>query len=504
MDELDILRSLDPEDFEKFVAERVLPVLGLTVLSVTGSPNDAGCDIIAFDSKFGNKWCVQVKRYSENKKVSAKEVRDVILGKEHYRCNRGLIVTTSELSGPALKEAEENGIDYINGLRLLEIIRKNNIPISLTSKLVSDDKRTDNSRITRKEEMNEEEEKEPSSIKVKDDGVFLPISVSEAVKIAKEKLSRYKEVKLVLVKAHLKRLYIFKVKVSYKLKGRRSQSLILGMDGDGKVYEEVPTLVKSISCEVEYETNSEFYHNVRDKLTKEAEKQVPQEATDVEVKLESYKLAWVVSYYVLRFAVGLTEAEILVDRQGKVKETIFEPLDERRVREFYGGKVVKLDGEIKVVREFDDKFLEELTINEVGEIVKSTKRVKPEYAVSLVKAFYHIEGGASRFKEVSDGVKVDILFNNYHYLAKVNNEGRIVDNVIVPDVSVYVGTEKGYNKKRRCLIVREGGVIKVVDASGVVDRIEIPMWILSKLKFSVCNFITSDYSIDTNDPLELV
>jgi len=124
MDELDILRSLDPEDFEEFVAERVLPVLGLKVLSVTGSPNDAGCDIIAFDDKFGNRWCIQVKRYSENKKVSAKEVRDVVLGMEHYRCNRGLIVTTSELSGPALKEADDKGIDYINGSRLLEMRRK--------------------------------------------------------------------------------------------------------------------------------------------------------------------------------------------------------------------------------------------------------------------------------------------------------------------------------------------------------------------------------------------
>jgi HJR/Mrr/RecB family endonuclease len=74
MNELDILRSLDPEDFEKFVAERVLPALGLTVLSITGSPNDAGCDIIAFDEKLGNRWCVQVKRYSEDKKVSPKEV----------------------------------------------------------------------------------------------------------------------------------------------------------------------------------------------------------------------------------------------------------------------------------------------------------------------------------------------------------------------------------------------------------------------------------------------
>lgn len=124
--------------------------------------------------------------------------------------------------------------------------------------------------------------------------------------------------------------------------------------------------------------------------------------------------------------------------------------------------------------------------------------------MSITRAFYRVQGGVSRFKEVSDGVKVDILFNNYHYLARVDNEGRIVDNVIVPDVNVYASTEKGYNRKRRCLIVREGDVIKVIDASGVVERKEIPKGIFSKLKFSVSNGITSDYSIDTNDPLELV
>jgi hypothetical protein len=76
--------------------------------------------------------------------------------------------------------------------------------------------------------------------------------------------------------------------------------------------------------------------------------------------------------------------------------------------------------------------------------------------------------------------------------------------LIVPDVSAYAGTEKGYNKKRRCLIVRQGDVIEVISANGVVERKEVPKGIFAKLKFSVSNAITSDYSIDTKDPLELV
>jgi len=106
--------------------------------------------------------------------------------------------------------------------------------------------------------------------------------------------------------------------------------------------------------------------------------------------------------------------------------------------------------------------------------------------------------------EVSDGVKVDIFFNSYHYLAKINNEGEIVDKVVVPNINTYEGTEKGYNKKRKCLIVKEGKEIKVINDSGVIERREIPTGVLSKIKFLINNIITSNYSIDTDDPLELI
>jgi len=222
---------------------------------------------------------------------------------------------------------------------------------------------------------------------------------------------------------------------------------------------EIPTLVKNLNCEVEYETDSEFYYNARDKIIKIAEKLAPQGAIITKIKPEGRKSAWVVSYYILRFKVGLTKAEIVVDRKGNIKNFIFGPLDERKVEEFYKGKIVKHGKETKVIRELNDNFLEEITINEVGEAIKSIKRVKPEYAISLTRDFYHIHEGESRFKKVSDGVKVDIFFNNYHHLAKIDNEGKIVDNIVVPDINIYEGTKKGYNKKRRCLIVKEGNEI---------------------------------------------
>jgi len=389
------------------------------------------------------------------------------------------------------------GLWYLNSSELVRIIRKHHIRLPVTSELVLDNNKADNSKIAMEEEV-----KFPFT-DIKDAGAFIPISISEAIRIAKKKLSHYKEVKLISVKAHLKRLYIFKGKVSYKLRGRRRR-FIISIDGDGKIYWEMPTLVKNLDCEVEYETNSEFYHNARDKIIKMAEKLAPQGAIIIKIKPEGRKPAWVVSYYILRFKVGLTKAEVVVDRKGNIKNLTFDPLDERKVEEFYKGKTVKQDKEIKVIRELNDNFLEEITINEVGEAIKSIKRVKPEYAISSARDFYHIHEGESSFEEVSDGVKVDIFFNNYHHLAKINNEGKIVDNVVVPDINTYEGTEKGYNKKRRCLIVKEGNEIKVINDSGVIERKEIPTGIFSKLKFLINNIITSNYSIDTDDPLRLI
>jgi len=498
MNELNILRSMENKEFVRFIAKEVLSKIGYKPIKITDGPGDKGCDIIAFNIKHRKRVCIQIKKYSEDKKVDAKEVIYTIYGMKKYRCKRGLIITTSDFTPSALQTIYEYRLWHINGSELVRIIRKHHIRLPVTSELVFDNNKADNDKIAMKEEV-----KFPFT-EIKDAGASIPISISEAIRIAKKKLSRYKEIKLISVKAHLKRLYIFKGKVSYKLNGRRSRRFIISIDGDGKIYWEIPTLVKNLNCEVEYETNSEFYYNARDQIIKIAENLVPQGAIIKKIKPEGHKLAWVVSYYVLRFKVGLNKVAIVVDRKGNIRNLIFDPLDERKVEEFYKGKIVKQGKDIKVIRELNYNFLEEITINEVGEAIKSIKRIKPEYAISLARDFYNIHKGESRFMEVSDGVKVDIFFNNYHHLAKINNEGKIVDNVVVPDINTYEGTERGYNKKRRCLIVKEGNEIKVINDSGVIERKEIPTGIFSKLKFLINNIITSNYSIDTDDPLGLI
>ncbi|MFP3167248.1 MAG: restriction endonuclease [Candidatus Nanopusillus sp.] len=497
MNELDILRSMENKEFVRFIAEEVLPKIGYKYITITDGPGDKGCDVIAFYVKHRKCVCIQIKKYSKDKKVDSKEIIYTINGMKKYRCKRALIITTSDFTPSALQTIYEHRLWHLNGSELIRILRERHVRLPITSELTLKNNEIDNKVLM-------EEEAEFFLTDIKDAGAFMPISISEAIRIAKNKLSHYKEVKLISVKAHLKRLYIFKGKVSYKLKRRRSRRFIISIDGDGNIYWGILTLVKNLNCGVEYETNSEFYYNARDQTIKIAEKLVPQGAIITKIKLEGHKSAWVVSYYILRFKVGLTKAEVIVDRKGNIKNLTFDPLDEGKVEEFYKGKIVKQNKEIKVIRELNDNFLEEITINEVGEAIKSIKRVKPDYAISLARDFYHINKGEIRFEEVSDGVKVDIFFNNYHHLAKINNEGKIVDKVVVPDINTYDGTEKGYNKKRRCLIVKEGIEIKVINDSGVIERKEIPNGILSKLKFLINNIITSNYSIDTDDPLELL
>ena len=659
MDELTILKALKAEEFENYIATYVLPKLGFTIRSVTGSPGDVGCDVIAVDEIFKKKWCIQIKKYSD-KKVTASDVRKVKVGMDYYGCERGLIITTSELSGPAVSEAEKFHIDYIDGIRLVDIIRKYNIPIPM----VAPDKLDNSIEVKRKDE------KKPDVKKIKDDGVYVTLTVAEAVKKGKEALSKYSQVSLEDVKAHLKRLYFYKVKVSYKLKGRRSQQLVIGIDGDGELYEEVPTLSKTLECDVEYETDREFYYSAREKVSRYAEDQAPNDASEVQVSMEEYKLAWVVSYYILRFKVGLTRATVIIDRKGKVKNVEIEPLTESTLLKAYKGNVLRVNNGWKIVRE-DEKFIETLTLNEAGEVIKkerkikgeyakklvktadkgeivsvkdnivysdhgsylnecvvneaeqvncrqigigsskaleiakrdfintmlampsashlefnngwvvklagvtgnaeyfiqlngmfnsrkeinenyakiflsrynnvqvrregdkiigegednthiyhyewrvdgqileNIRRIKPEYAVLLTQSFYRIAGGSIRYSIKDDGVKVDILLNLMHYLAKVDNEGRIVDYVIVPDMSAYNGVKKGYNKKRRCLIVRvdEGDKESVlaIDSRGVIGKEEIPKklsW--RKIGFFMKEAVSSEYSIDTTDPLDLI
>ena len=672
VDILELLSSLDPHEFETYVANYLLPILGLKVVNVIGGAYDRGCDIIAEDERFGSRICVQVKRYSRDRKVTERDVRSVRIGMENYNCNRGLIVTTSDLNGPALESATRYGIDYINGSRLVELIKSYGIPVPLTyprkisaHKLESD----------AKEKEKDKSEHEMVSHVIKDDGVYIPLGISDAISKAKEHLMSLGALQPSLkdVEANLKRLYIFKAKASFKLKGRRSLSTLLGVDGDGNIYEEIPVLNKTIDCNVKYETDRELYYTSREKAIEYVTNRlIPFGATDIQIKLDNYKLAWTVSYYVLRFKIGLTEAIVRVDRFGKAEVLSVAVLTPDDIRKVYPGAVTR-QGDNWVVTKESEKFIEIIKLNRFGEVISKSKTIKPDYAkklvasvdkgnvvyvennyaysdhgdflhrcaidenenvtcirigigsssalslaknhfrssmfaepqynnvvfskekvwtvklagvtgeveynvsldgkltvirraineayaksylarypsyivksegqsivglakdgkflyyyewkidgsiktsikrldpdyaIALTRKMFGLNGGVARYKAESSGVKVDILYSGFHYLARIDNEGNVVDRLIVPDVSLYQGKEKGYNKNRRCLIVKkeEKGedVILVVGERGLIEEKRIPKSPLKRLLASASALVTGNYSIDTVDPLDLI
>jgi len=88
MNELDILRSMENKEFVRFIAEKVLPKIGYKYIKITDGPGDKGCDVIAFNIKHRKCVCIQIKKYSEDKKVDPKEIVYTINGMKEYRCKK--------------------------------------------------------------------------------------------------------------------------------------------------------------------------------------------------------------------------------------------------------------------------------------------------------------------------------------------------------------------------------------------------------------------------------
>jgi len=114
------LRSMPPEDFEKYVAD-VFRRLGHTV-KVTGGAYDGGVDIIA--EKNGIKFHIQCKRYSSRNEVGVGAVRDFYGALADRVANgKGYMVTTGKFTLEAERFAEDKPIELVDSHRLLDYIR---------------------------------------------------------------------------------------------------------------------------------------------------------------------------------------------------------------------------------------------------------------------------------------------------------------------------------------------------------------------------------------------
>jgi HJR/Mrr/RecB family endonuclease len=108
--------SMDGLVFEHYVAD-LLCRHGFENVSLT-EQYDMGVDIIA--DKNGERWGIQVKRYSDIVKAAA--VRQVVTALRFYGCERSMVISNSTYSNVAQQLADSNDCVLINRSELLQMI----------------------------------------------------------------------------------------------------------------------------------------------------------------------------------------------------------------------------------------------------------------------------------------------------------------------------------------------------------------------------------------------
>ncbi len=121
------LLNLTPRQFEEIVADLLHP-LGYTEIRLTGGPRDIGVDVLCRDPS-GAVVAIQCKRYQPDRDISSSAVQTFMGGMVAHRAEIGIIVTTSEFSGPARELATKHGIRLIDGLELSRLIHEHNLVV---------------------------------------------------------------------------------------------------------------------------------------------------------------------------------------------------------------------------------------------------------------------------------------------------------------------------------------------------------------------------------------
>lgn len=125
------LQSFDPFLFEQLIGD-LLSRIGYEDVQVTKRSADGGIDVIANLRAHGLtnvKTVVQVKRYKNN--IQDKVVRELRGSAEVDQ--RGLIITTSDFTAPAIKEASASNkmpVSLVNGKRLVELLLEYQVGVS--------------------------------------------------------------------------------------------------------------------------------------------------------------------------------------------------------------------------------------------------------------------------------------------------------------------------------------------------------------------------------------
>lgn len=127
---LELLSQMDDASFEKFVAEIIMPALGIENCGHTQKSRDGGVDATGELTMHNVKWAVKVqaKRY-DRKHTVGRPIVQALRGTLKYVGEMGIVVTTSGFSSDAWEDAQSDNkhlIGLIDGEELADIIIKKN------------------------------------------------------------------------------------------------------------------------------------------------------------------------------------------------------------------------------------------------------------------------------------------------------------------------------------------------------------------------------------------
>ena len=91
---------------------------------VTPPANDGGYDILL--SRDGETAIMECKCYAANHKIGRPALQKLVGANSSMRASQMWFVTTSSFSAPAAAYGKEQGIQMIDGKRLLELIERSN------------------------------------------------------------------------------------------------------------------------------------------------------------------------------------------------------------------------------------------------------------------------------------------------------------------------------------------------------------------------------------------
>ena len=130
---LDHIINCHPSFFERLVVNLLLEMgYGSDELSgrVIGKSHDGGIDGVIYEDKLGlSKIYIQAKRYASSNKVSSEELDSFIGAMSRRKATKGVFITTSSFTKPAVCAAKDSGLNLslVDGTLLCELMVANEI-----------------------------------------------------------------------------------------------------------------------------------------------------------------------------------------------------------------------------------------------------------------------------------------------------------------------------------------------------------------------------------------